>query len=112
MRILGIDYGEARTGFAITDELGITAQGLETLQSNGSDKLILHLGGSTRIANNVYDYKSYFMFYRKVNGAWQYQTTVAAPGNGTKNISGGFITLNDNTILYNSQNNGLYVIQY
>ena len=41
MRILGIDYGEARTGFAITDELGITAQGLETLQSNGSDKLIL-----------------------------------------------------------------------
>ena len=41
MRILGIDYGEARTGFAITDELGITAQGLETLQSNGSDKIIL-----------------------------------------------------------------------
>ena len=41
MRILGIDYGEARTSFAITDELGITAQGLETLQSNGSDKLIL-----------------------------------------------------------------------
>ena len=41
MRILGIDYGEARTGFAITDELGITAQGLETLQSNGSDRLIL-----------------------------------------------------------------------
>ena len=41
MRILGIDYGKARTGFAITDELGITAQGLETLQSNGSDKLIL-----------------------------------------------------------------------
>ena len=41
MRILGIDYGEARTGFAITDELGITAQGLETLRSNGSDKIIL-----------------------------------------------------------------------
>ena len=41
MRILGIDYGEARTGFAITDELGITAQGLETLHSQGSDKLIL-----------------------------------------------------------------------
>lgn len=41
MRILGIDYGEARTGFAITDELGITAQGLETLHSGGSDRLIL-----------------------------------------------------------------------
>ena len=41
MRTLGIDYGEARTGFAITDELGITAQGLETINSNGSDRIIL-----------------------------------------------------------------------
>lgn len=41
MRIIGIDYGEARTGFAISDELGITAQGLETINSNGSDKVIL-----------------------------------------------------------------------
>ena len=41
MRILSIDYGDARTGFAITDELGITAQGLETLHSQGSDRLIL-----------------------------------------------------------------------
>lgn len=41
MRTLGIDYGNSRTGFAITDELNITAQGLETLNSNGSDKIIL-----------------------------------------------------------------------
>ena len=41
MRILSIDYGDARTGFAISDELGITAQGLETLHSQGSDRLIL-----------------------------------------------------------------------
>lgn len=41
MRTIGIDYGEARTGFAITDELGITVQGLETVQSKGSDKIIL-----------------------------------------------------------------------
>ena len=40
-RKLGIDYGAARTGIAITDELGITAQGLETIKSNGSDKVIL-----------------------------------------------------------------------
>ena len=32
MRILGIDYGATRTGFAITDELNITVQGLETLK--------------------------------------------------------------------------------
>ena len=41
MRILGIDYGEARVGVAITDELNITAQGLETIQRNGSDKVVL-----------------------------------------------------------------------
>ena len=34
-RVLGIDYGKVRTGIAITDELGITAQGLETITSNG-----------------------------------------------------------------------------
>jgi len=41
MRMLGIDYGEARVGIAITDSLNITAQGLETIQRNGSDKVIL-----------------------------------------------------------------------
>ena len=41
MRILGIDYGDARVGIAITDELNITAQGLETIQRNGSDKIVL-----------------------------------------------------------------------
>ena len=41
MRKLGIDYGEARVGIAITDELNITVQGLETIQRNNSDKFIL-----------------------------------------------------------------------
>ena len=41
MRILGIDYGDARCGFAITDALNITVQGLETLNSEGNDKIIL-----------------------------------------------------------------------
>ena len=41
MRILGIDYGDARTGLAITDPLNITAQGLETIHNDGSDKVIL-----------------------------------------------------------------------
>lgn len=41
MRVLGIDYGEARVGIAITDELNITAQGLETIQHNNNDKVIL-----------------------------------------------------------------------
>ena len=41
MRILGIDYGEARVGVSITDELNITVQGLETIQRNNSDKNVL-----------------------------------------------------------------------
>lgn len=41
MRILGIDYGDARVGIAITDKLNITVQGLETIQRNGSDKIVL-----------------------------------------------------------------------
>ena len=43
MRILGIDYGEARVGVAITDALQMTAQGLETIQRKGSDKIILNI---------------------------------------------------------------------
>ncbi len=41
MRKLGIDYGDSRVGIAITDELQITAQGLETIHHNGNDKLVL-----------------------------------------------------------------------
>lgn len=41
MRILCIDYGDARTGIAITDSLNITAQGLETIKNENNDKIIL-----------------------------------------------------------------------
>lgn len=41
MRTLGIDYGDARVGIAISDELGITAQGLETIHHKGNDKVVL-----------------------------------------------------------------------
>lgn len=41
MRVLGLDYGEVRTGVAISDQLGILAQGLETIEHNGNDKKLL-----------------------------------------------------------------------
>ncbi len=41
MRILGIDYGDSRVGISITDVLGITAQGLETISHKGNDKILL-----------------------------------------------------------------------
>ena len=41
MRKLGIDYGDARVGIAITDALNITVQGLETIHHNQNDKIVL-----------------------------------------------------------------------
>ena len=41
MKKLGIDYGDSRVGIAITDALGITAQGMETIHHNGNDKIAL-----------------------------------------------------------------------
>ncbi len=38
MRILGIDYGDARIGVAVSDPMGWTAQGLETIKSKESMK--------------------------------------------------------------------------
>ena len=32
MRILAVDYGERRTGLAVSDELGISAHGLDTIE--------------------------------------------------------------------------------
>lgn len=41
MRTMGIDYGDSRVGIALTDALGITAQGLETIHHNENDKIVL-----------------------------------------------------------------------
>ena len=40
MRKLGIDYGDSRVGFAITDALQITVQGLKTIEHKGNDRLL------------------------------------------------------------------------
>jgi len=40
MRVLSIDYGDSRVGLAVSDQLGITAQGLKTIKKI-SDKQIL-----------------------------------------------------------------------
>jgi putative Holliday junction resolvase len=41
MRILGIDYGESRIGIAVSDPMGWTAQGLETVRSKDGMKKAL-----------------------------------------------------------------------
>lgn len=40
MRIMGIDYGDARVGVAVSDLLGITAQGVGTIKNKGLNGLI------------------------------------------------------------------------
>lgn len=42
-RILGIDYGDSRVGVAVSDLLGLTAQGVGTIQNKGMKKLTAEL---------------------------------------------------------------------
>ncbi|MBR3887829.1 MAG: Holliday junction resolvase RuvX [Clostridia bacterium] len=51
-RIMGIDYGDVRTGIAISDLLGITAQGLESINHGESEKKLLN-----RIAEIIKEYQ-------------------------------------------------------
>lgn len=39
MRLMGIDFGDARVGIALSDPLGIMAQGYGTLKNDGTDQL-------------------------------------------------------------------------
>ncbi|MBR0277790.1 MAG: Holliday junction resolvase RuvX [Clostridia bacterium] len=38
-RILGVDFGTARTGIAVSDPLGLTAQGIGTIHSGNAEKV-------------------------------------------------------------------------
>ncbi len=40
MRVLGIDFGEKRIGLAVSDPLGFTAQGIETLENKGKKQVL------------------------------------------------------------------------
>lgn len=40
MRIIGIDYGDARVGIAVSDPLGFTAQGVETVPNKVYNKMV------------------------------------------------------------------------
>lgn len=52
MRILGLDFGTKRIGVAISDELLITAQGMETLERKDLKKDLDAISGTIR-DNNV-----------------------------------------------------------
>jgi len=43
MRLMGIDYGDARVGVALSDPLMIMSQGYKTIQNDGTDSLFEEL---------------------------------------------------------------------
>lgn len=43
MRIMGIDYGDSRIGIAVSDPMGWTAQGLETITEKKQEKVFERL---------------------------------------------------------------------
>ena len=65
-RILGIDYGDVRVCLAISDSLRITAQGLDTLVINGSDKKFIN---GIKELQKKYDFEEVVIGYPKnMNG--------------------------------------------
>jgi putative Holliday junction resolvase len=48
MRILAMDPGERRVGFALSDELGVTAQGLETFDKRRDGDFFSHVSELVR----------------------------------------------------------------
>ena len=43
MRLMGIDYGDARVGIALSDPLMIMSQGYKTIQNDGTDALFAEI---------------------------------------------------------------------
>jgi putative Holliday junction resolvase len=59
LRVLGIDYGERRIGIAVCDELGITAQGVETIHRKNREadiEAIVALSGRYAVERIVIGY--------------------------------------------------------
>ncbi len=43
MRLMGIDFGDARVGIALSDPLMIMSQGYKTIKNDGTDSLFLEI---------------------------------------------------------------------
>ena len=66
MRILGIDFGEKRIGISISDELGITAQGLPTIISKTEKEDIVNI---KKVVDNYNVGKIVFGLPMNMNGS-------------------------------------------
>ena len=59
MRVMGLDYGTKTVGVAISDPLGLTAQGIETIQRKEENKL---RRTCARIEELIKEYQVVFYF--------------------------------------------------
>lgn len=48
MRLMGIDFGDARVGIALSDPLGIMSQGYKTIKNDGTESLFLEIQSITK----------------------------------------------------------------
>ena len=53
MRIIGLDFGSKTVGVAMSDELLITAQGVEIVRRNPRQSCVRHWQGSRRSLRNT-----------------------------------------------------------
>lgn len=67
MRILGLDYGSVTVGVAVSDPLGITAQGLETITRPAENKLRRTLARITELAQEYQAEKIVLGFPKNMN---------------------------------------------
>ena len=67
MRILGLDYGSVTVGVAVSDPLGITAQGLETITRPGENKLRRTLARIAELAEQYQAEKIVLGFPKNMN---------------------------------------------
>ncbi len=67
MRILGLDYGSVTVGVAVSDPLGITAQGLLTITRPGENKLRRTLAQITELAEQYQAEKIVLGFPKNMN---------------------------------------------
>ena len=63
--ILGVDFGDSRTGYAVSDSLGLTAQTLEVLKEKNMIKVVQH---TAKLADELGVEKIVLGFPKNMNG--------------------------------------------
>ena len=74
LRILAFDVGEKRIGVAVSDPLGITAQGIETYHR--TEDLELDVAYLVKLANGYKPVKIVFGLPRNMDGSYGFQAQI------------------------------------